>query len=339
MKPVVFGILGASKFAINSIIPALLRVPNARFGAIASRNVSKAKQIVSNFEDVKVYDSYDALIQSPHIDVVYIPLPNHMHVSMATYAAQSGKHVLVEKPIGINYTEAETLLEVSQQTGKIIQEGFMVYTSTQWMQVKALINEGTIGDLRGFQLHISYSNTDANDIRNQTATGGGILNMAGCYFPALAWLLFEQPPQTVYGAIHTDERFGVDYLTSAILTYPQAQAIMMVSSQMVQYQRATIFGTIGSIELPIPITPIVGQAPKIIIDNGSTLGGTSQIIEESDATDQYEIEIARFIEAVQGKRPPVLSLQHSLDILKITDAIRQSAKNGEQIKFLNESAE
>src|SRR6478735_4996044 len=103
-KPVVWGVLGASHFALMAAIPAMQQAP-------ASANVAHA------------YGSYEELLSDPEIEAIYNPLPNHLHVAWSIKAARAGKHVLCEKPIAMNAGEAQELSRVQHETGKLIGEG------------------------------------------------------------------------------------------------------------------------------------------------------------------------------------------------------------------------
>src|SRR4029079_11568498 len=105
-----FGVLGASHFALHKMIPAMQLGGDTPVAAIASRDGNKAAEAARALGIAKTYTSYDDLLADPDIDGVYIPLPNHLHVAWAERAAAAGKHVLIEKPVGLDAAEARRLL-------------------------------------------------------------------------------------------------------------------------------------------------------------------------------------------------------------------------------------
>lgn len=129
-----WGILGTAKIALTKVIPAMQRSPWVDVVAIASRDLAKAKAAAAELNIPKAYGSYEELLSDPSVEVVYNPLPNHLHVPFTIKAAEAGKHVLVEKPIALNAAEARTLLDVRARTGVRIQEAFMVRTHPQWLE-------------------------------------------------------------------------------------------------------------------------------------------------------------------------------------------------------------
>ena len=122
--------------------------------------------------DCQAYGSYDELLADRGIEAVYIPVPNDMHVEWAERAVAAGKHVLVEKPIGMS-AEAERLIAARDRSGKLVIEAFMVRYTPQWLEVREIIASGQIGAVHGMQAHATYPNIDPQNIRNRPEIGGG----------------------------------------------------------------------------------------------------------------------------------------------------------------------
>src|SRR5688500_2992933 len=120
-----WGILGTANIALAKVIPAMQRSAWCEITAIASRDLSKAKQAAARLKIPNVYGSYEELLADNAVEAVYNPLPNHLHVPWTTKAAEAGKHVLCEKPIALSASEARTLIDVQDHTGVRIQEAFM----------------------------------------------------------------------------------------------------------------------------------------------------------------------------------------------------------------------
>src|SRR5207244_7689270 len=123
-----WGVLGVARIATEKVIPATQRGALSEVVAIASRDLEKARAAAARLGIPKAYGSYEALLADPDVDAVYNPLPNHLHVPWSIRAAEAGKHVLCEKPIGLNADDARRLLAARDLTGVKIQEAFMVHT-------------------------------------------------------------------------------------------------------------------------------------------------------------------------------------------------------------------
>src|SRR5690348_12702804 len=149
--------------------------------AIASREGKKAESVARKLRIPKAYWSYEELLADPEIEAVYNPLPNHLHVPWTIKAAEAGKHVLCEKPLGLNADEVRKLQEVRTRTGVQIEEAFMVRTHPQWVTVLERIKNGRIGTVRVISGAFSYDNRDPKNIRNILEFGGGALMDIGCY--------------------------------------------------------------------------------------------------------------------------------------------------------------
>src|SRR5687768_13849539 len=138
-KKVRWGVLGAARIALKKVVPAMQRGEWSEITAIASRDIGKAKAAASEMKIPKTYGSYEEMLADPEVDAIYNPLPNHLHVPWSIRAAEAGKHVLCEKPIGMSVKEAQELIEARDRTGMQIGEAFMVRTHPQWLRARELV--------------------------------------------------------------------------------------------------------------------------------------------------------------------------------------------------------
>src|ERR1035438_6584158 len=166
MKKVRWGILGAAGIALRRVVPGMQQCELAEVTAIASRDLARAQEAAEKLKIHRAYGSYEELLRDPEIDVIYNPLPNHLHVEWTIKAAEAGKHVLCEKPLSMDAAEAERLIAVRDRTGVKIGEAFMVRTTPQWVRLREIVQSGEIGDLRAVTAFFGYTNTDPSNIRN-----------------------------------------------------------------------------------------------------------------------------------------------------------------------------
>ena len=129
-----WGILSTSDFALTKAVPSMQKGEWTEIRAIASRDLSKAQAVAHKLGIPKAYGSYEELLRDPEIEVIYNPLPNHLHIPWSIRAAQAGKHVLCEKPLSLNVAEADELLAVQHKTKVKVGEAFMVRTHPQWLR-------------------------------------------------------------------------------------------------------------------------------------------------------------------------------------------------------------
>jgi len=325
MEPVRWGCLGNATIARDHIFPAIRKSDIVDMRALASRDPGQARVTAETFGIGTVYGSYDELLADPDIEAVYIPLPNAMHVSWSIKAAEAGKHVLCEKPIALSTAEAETLLAARDRTGRLIQEAFMVHSSPLWLRARDLVREGAIGDVRAISWQFSYFDLDGSHVNNRSDLGGGALYDIGCYPITTSRFIFEAEPLRAVALIDRDPDFAVDRLESVLLDFGAGrQASFVCSMQLADHQRATIMGTKGRIELPVPCNSFAGQPNSILIDDGSALGGMSGRIEELPVFDQYTIELDEFSKTVRGLRSQVTTLDESVANMRVIDAVLRS---------------
>jgi predicted dehydrogenase len=335
-KPVVWGVLGASHFALMASIPAMQQAPLVDLRALASRSLDKAKAAAASANVARAYGSYEELVSDPEIEAIYNPLPNNLHVSWSIKAARAGKHVLCEKPIAMNADEAEELAKVQRETGKLVAEAYMVRYHPQWDAVVELIQSGRIGKVRAVQTAFSYTNTDLGNIRNQKDVGGGALYDIGGYAINTARLIFGSEPQRVAGVCERDPNSGCDALTSALLDFGNGQASFVVGTQHVPYQRVHVYGTKGHIEVEIPFNAPYDRPCKVYVDEGFEGGPDFTVKQSSDerrellplpAANQYTRQWQAFSEAIRDGRPIHNDIQSAVANMRVIDAIFRAAES------------
>jgi predicted dehydrogenase len=324
-----WGVLGVAKIAVEKVVPAMQRGEWSEVTAIASRDLAKARGAAKALGIARAFGSYEELLADPEIEAIYNPLPNHLHVPWSIRAAEAGKHVLCEKPIGLTVKEALSLLETRDRTGVLIQEAFMVRTHPQWVTTLDFVRAGRIGAIRSVTAYFSYYNRDPKNIRNSLEYGGGALMDIGCYLVFTSRLIFQEEPRRVSALITRDPEFGVDVLTSAILDFPSGQSILTCGTQVAPSQRVHVFGTQGRIEIEIPFNAPPDRACRIFLDDGSNHpGGRVQTL-EFDACDQYTIQGDLFSRAIRENTELAVPLEDSVRNMAVIESLFRSAETGE----------
>lgn len=318
-EPLRWGVLGAAGIAVSKVIPAMQRSTLCHVLAIASRDPAKARAAADQLGIERAYGSYEELLADGDVDVVYNPLPNHLHVPWTVRAAEAGKHVLCEKPIALNAAEARTLLDVRDRTGVCIAEAFMVRAHPQWLKTRELVRSGRIGELRLVTGHFSYFKTDPDNVRNRVEWGGGGLLDIGCYPVMLARWLFGTEPARVLCLMERDPELKVDRLTAGLLDFGAGQASFTVGTQLANAQRMQILGTTGSITLEVPFSPPPNQRARIAVDEETI---------EFDAVDQFTLQADAFSRAVRGVGELPMTLEDSIANMTVLDALFRSAESG-----------
>ena len=324
MKPVKWGILSTAKIAVEHLIPAIRESKTGTVHAIASRDAQKAEEVAGKMNIPFSYGSYEKLLADESIDAIYNPLPNHLHVPWTIKAMEAGKHVLCEKPIALDSSEAESLLQKTRDFPDLkIMEAFMYRFHPQWEEVRSLISKGEIGTLESIHSVFTYYNDDPENIRNWPHMGGGGLMDIGCYCISVSRFLFGKEPDRVYGNLDIDPAFGVDRKAFGILTFGDKTSTFTCSTKIESYQRVMIFGSDGLIEVEKPFNPQGNDTAHLYL----TKNGECKMI-ETEAVDQYRLQVDAFNHSILNDRSVATPLEDAVANMKVIDAVFKSGEEG-----------
>ena len=253
MKPLKFGIIGCSRIAKRSVIPAILKSEFAELEIIGSRSIDKAKEFASEFNCEK-FGTYEDVILDDSVDVVYISTPIHTHAEWSNKATAAGKHVYVEKSSTNDLKSAIEMVESAKENNVRLMEGFMFRFHTQHQKVKELINDGKIGEVKSFNSVFGFPAFPEGDIRYDKITfGGGFLSDSGCYPICASRMIFNEEPSSVFCKQEIVKGNGgklTDVSGSAILFYENDKIATITYSNGSYYQaKYEVWGTDGVISL------------------------------------------------------------------------------------------
>lgn len=327
-RKVKWGILSTASLVQRRVMPALLQCEQTEVVAIASRSREKAQAFAASSHIPRAYGSYEELLADPEIEVIYNPLPNHLHVPWSIEAARKHKHVLCEKPLSLTVAEARRLLEVRDEYNIKIGEAFMVRTHPQWLRTEELVRSGRIGKLHSAFGYFSYFNVDPANTRNVLEFGGGALYDIGCYPIKTTRFVFGEEPIRVIGCIERDPSFKTDRLTSAILEYPSGQSIFTCSTQIAYYQRMQFLGSEGRVDVEIPFNAPTDRPTRIFIDNGKDLLGTGLTTESFPVCNQFTIQADLFSIAVLENKEVPNPLEDAIANMAVIEAVFRSGTSG-----------
>jgi predicted dehydrogenase len=324
--PVRWGVLGAARIAEGAVLPGMIRSRCCTPLAIAARDASRASALAQRLGVPRSYGSYDALLEDPEIEAVYVALPNHLHVEWTRKAADAGKHVLVEKPAAMTARELTALDDVNPELK--IAEAFMVRHQPRWQALKDILRSGQYGEPRTVASLLSFMMTNAEDFRTRPDWGGGALYDLGCYTAMAARFVFDGEPRRVLAECNRDQR-GVDMYSSVILDFGQGRhAIMAVSLAEASAQTLQVVCERGYIDLPKAYVPSRTEPNLIHIDISADHAKSDVTTRAFEPLDQYEAEVGNFSRAVRGENAPFYGLEDARANMATLDAIFASARKG-----------
>ncbi|WP_336080967.1 Gfo/Idh/MocA family protein [Thalassospira sp. CH_XMU1448-2] len=326
-----WGILSTAQIGLEKVIPAIQKSKSSNVLGIASRSAARSARAANDLGIQKSYASYEALIADPDIDAIYNPLPNHMHVDWTLAATRAGKHVLCEKPVGLNARDAERLRECPKNV--LVAEAFMVRYHPQWLRVREMVRSGELGEVRAIQAAFSYFNNDGKNIRNSPEAGGGAIMDIGCYPITAGRFLFEDEPLRVAALIDRDPQFKTDRMASVVADFGRGRQLsFIVSTQLCPYQTLNVFGTKARAEIMIPYNAPADEETALIVDRGESLDGSLAGCEMLPACDQYTEQAEKFAQAVLGRTALPYGIEDSIASMRVLDAVFASE---EQNKWVN----
>jgi predicted dehydrogenase len=327
-----WGILSTARIGENAVIPAIHHSRNGVVTAVGSRDLEKGKAFAARNNIPKVHGSYEALIADPDIDAIYNPLPNGMHGEWSIKAAAGGKHVLCEKPLANNATEAQQMADAFSKHGVLLAEAFMYRFHPQTEKVKQMVDAGAVGKIHLIQAAFSFSIGDEDDVRLSKELVGGALMDVGCYCLNVTRYMLGEEPAEVKAIADFGQRSGVDEKLVALIGFPSGALAHFDCSLRTHFtQTYEIRGSHGRILVEngyVPFRP--DPAADIIIRYWSSEPGTekhSYEVIKVDKPDQYTLMAEDFADAILNKRPPRFPIEDSIAQMRAIDMLYASAEN------------
>ena len=332
-KIINWGILSSAKIGWEHVIPAILKSKNSKLVAIASRNTLRAKKLAQKFKIDKSYGSYQELYKDQEIDVIYNPLPNHLHIKSSIEACKNKKNILLEKPISLKATDIDPLMKYASENKVVIKEAFMVRHHPQWQWVKKYIKSGKLGSISSISTVFSYNNKNPQNIRNIKKFGGGAIYDIGCYPTVISRFLLDKEPKRVVGLAKNDKKFKSDILSSVVLDFGEIYSSFIVATQSTFSQQVTILGTKKTLIVENPFNAIATKPTTVVIYNGKSIYRKENTIKVFPAADQYEHQVTKFSNELLNKTKADYDLIDAKKNMKILDAIFVSIKKNKWIKI------
>jgi predicted dehydrogenase/aryl-alcohol dehydrogenase-like predicted oxidoreductase len=327
-----WGIIGTGNIA-KAFARGVAHSKTGKLVAVGSRTQDKADKFGEEFAVPARHGSYEALLADKDVQAVYISTPHPMHAEWAIKTAEAGKHILCEKPIGLNHAEAMAIFEAAYRHDVFAMEAFMYRCHPQIAKLVELLRQKVIGDVRviqaTFSFHAGY-NPESRLYKNALG-GGGILDV-GCYCASMARLVagvatgknFAEPTE-LKGCGHLGST-GVDEYAVAAAKFPgEIVATLATGVGVNQENVVRIFGSEGNILIPSPWIPArEGGAVKIIVKKNNQKEPQEIVVESSDWLYGLEADtVAANIENRQAKFP-AMSWDDTLGNMRTLDMWRQS---------------
>jgi len=314
-KKIRWGILGTGMIA-KKFAKDLKATDLGELHATGSRSQDTANLFSSEFGG-KAFNSYESLINDSEIDAIYNPLPNGLHAEWSIKAMNAGKHVLCEKPMARNISEVEEMFKVSEQTGKVLIEGFMYRAHPAIQKLIETVRNGTLGKVKLIRSNFSFTREVMDsDARYKAEHAGGGLMDVGCYCVNLARAIMGKEPSETSCIAHIHDK-GVDDYAAGLLNF-NGETLMTFTCGMTVMNNWTTYisGDKGEIKIEAPW--FCDGTFKL------TKGEQSEVIEARTDKPMYALEAEAFSKAVAGDEPWITKAD-TLGNMRVLDQLRQQS--------------
>lgn len=319
-----WGLLSTARIN-RALIPPLRSSKRNRLLAVASRTKVVADAYALEWKIPRSHGSYEALLADPEIDVIYNPLPNHLHAEWTIRAVETGKHVLCEKPLALSVKEVDALKAAAQSHGRVVAEAFMYRHHPQTHKVEELVKDGSIGNVKLIRGSFSFVLSRDGDVRLKPEWGGGSLWDIGCYPISYARTVVGGDPLEVFGWQVTGPT-GIDETFVGQMRFADDILMQFDSSFVLPFQSfMQVVGSEGTLNIPSPFKP--GTHDKILLRRGDQ---TETI--RIEGQELYSGEVEDMADAVLLGREPRISLDDSRGNVQTIQALLESARTGKPVK-------
>jgi predicted dehydrogenase len=316
-KKIKWGILGPGRIA-NAFATALQVAENSELYAVGSRDISKARAFAAEFNIPNAYGSYQELVKDTEIDAIYIATPHNLHLEHTLLVLNHNKHVLCEKPLGVNSKEVKIMMDKAGEKGLFLMEALWIRFLPKFIKTKELVESGAIGDVKLLTASFAFRSDKGPEHRqfNIDLCGGALLDI-GIYNIFLSLLLLGKPKKIAASAGLNEQ--GCDTSCSYSFNYENDTIASMYSTFIADSPSiAEIHGTTGKIILEQKwFSP--GKV-KLLQFNG-----TEEVFEFDMKSNGYQFEAEEVASCILAckTQSDLWSLNDSLQLVEIMDTIRK----------------
>lgn len=300
----------------RKVIPGAHASGKVELVAVASRDQARADAYAEEWDIPRAYGSYEALLEDPDVEAVYISLPNTMHAEWSIKSLEAGKHVLCEKPFTRRADEVVAAFDAADRAGRLLSEAFMYRHNPQTKKLKELVGSGAIGELRLIRSAFGYGLYDEDNIRLRADVEGGSLMDVGCYNVSGSRLLGGEPERVWAEAWYGPS--GTDWIFTGTMRFPgNVIATFDCGTAMVERDELEAIGSEGSLFLD---DPWHCNKPVIEVRRDDRVERI-----ELERADSYQLELENVSDAIRGEGELLLGRDDALGQARALEALHASA--------------
>jgi predicted dehydrogenase len=337
-----WGLLSTARIN-DRLIPAIRSEGRSELVAVASRRgLDEARKYAGERSIPKAYGTYEAMLSDPDVDVVYVSLPNSLHAAWSIHALEAGKHVLCEKPLATSAGDVDQMAQAAERHGVVLQEAVMMRFHPQTRELRRLVAEGIIGEVRLIRGVFCFMLERPGDVRFEPALGGGSVWDVGSYPVSFIRTMLAAEPVEVHGWQIPNDR-GVDLSFAGQMRFATGTLAQFFSSfQTVPHAEMELIGTLGKIHLDLPYLNKTGVTSTVRIERTrgvravGTFSDASPFDESAlkfDNIDAYRDEVRAMVDCIADGAPPTVALAESRGNIATLEALCASARQGRPVSL------
>ena len=294
--------------------------------AVASRSQQTADAYAREKKIPHAHGSYEALLADPEIDVIYNPLPNHLHAEWTIKAVEAGKHVLCEKPLALNVDEVDAIQHAARKNERVVAEAFMYRHHPQTMKVQEIVKSGSLGTLKLIRGSFSFILSREGDVRLNPEWGGGSIWDVGCYPISYARTIVRENPVEVFGWQVTGQT-GIDETFVGQMKFSGGVHAQFDCSFVIPFHAfMEVVGSEGTLSIPKPFKPEINE--RIFL----TRGDKTETIKVK-GQELYLGEVEDMADAILLGSNTRVSLDDSRDNVAVISALLESVRVGKPVNL------
>lgn len=321
MRKIKWGVMGTAYIFERDTARGMSLAKNCELTAIAGRSMEKAEAFRKKYGFKRAYGSYEELIEDPEVEAIYIPLPNTFHYEWTIRALQHGKHVLCEKPLAPSAEQAREMFRTAKENHVLLMEAFAYQHSPYIKEIRKLVEEGEIGELRYVEAALITSDYDRSNIRMRKETLGGCTYDLGVYALSLVQRMTGVSPAQIHASASLSEE-GIDTYTSAILEYENGSKAHIDCGMVLETERNSsldrfqIHGSKGS----IASVDFGFNAPGTLSYRLRTFDGRNEL-RCVEVPNNYCLEVEQLGRCIAGEEKPYVAEDFSVALADTVDRI------------------
>lgn len=309
-----WGFLGAGFVASRGLAPAVHASRGANLYAVASRDEKRS----ATLEPERVHATYDDLLADERVDAVYISLSNSQHLEWVTKSLEAGKHVLCEKPLGLNASETESMFACASRNNQHLVEAVWGRWHPRFSRMVEVVTNGTLGNIEHIETAFTFTSEMTDNYRLNPLMGGGALLDVGCY-QAHAWVALTNGAKelAITDLARTNGPTGIDLTTDVSVRINKSITAHAVSSfALPSQQQFIVQGSQGKMQTA------VGES--FTTWNEASSLQINDVVEEFAVTNAFVEMVENVSNVISGEDGWIVPSADSIRVAHILDSIAQN---------------